>query len=79
MLSIACNDGKLLAVFAQSIELVCKRGLQRLTSDIRQLRLSDQRFGFGADQLLFEDDDSWRVGLLVLQLRNLIRDLLLPY
>lgn len=79
VLAIACNDSKLLTMLAQSIELVRESSLQLLARDVRQLSLSDKRLGLSADKLLLEHDNLGRVGLLVLQLRNLIGDLLLPY
>lgn len=78
MLSETGNDRKLLAVFADGIELVVERSLQLLTGDIRELCFSDKRLGFGANKLLLENNDPGGVGLLVLQLRDLVCDLLLP-
>ena len=79
MLSVAGNDGHLLAVLAEGIELVSERGLQLLTGDVRELSLGDEGLGFGADELLLEDDDAGRVGLLVLELGDLVGDLLLAW
>lgn len=79
MLAIACNDGHLLAMFAQRIELICVGGLDLLTCDVRELSLSYQGFGFGADEFLFEDNNFGRIGLLVLELGDLVCDLLLAY
>lgn len=76
MLSEAGNDGDLLAVFAESIELVRERSLQLLAGDVGKLSLGDQRFSLGADELLLKNNDLGRVGLLVLELGNLVGDLL---
>jgi hypothetical protein len=77
VLSVSGDDGDLLTVLAQSIKLVCVGGLDLFASDVGQLGLSDERFGLGSHELLFEDDDLGRVGLLVLELGDLVRDLLL--
>ena len=77
MLSVASNDGDLLAVLTQGIKLVGVRGLDLLAGDVGKLSLSDQRLGLGTNQLLLENDDLGGVGLLVLQLRDLVGDLLL--
>lgn len=45
------------------------------TYDIRQLCLSNQALGFGANKLLFKLDNLGALRLLVLQLGNLVRDL----
>lgn len=75
MLSVAGNNGDFLAVFAQCIKLICVSSLYLLTRYIRKLSFGDKGFGFGADELLLEDNNLGRVGLLVLELGNLIRDL----
>lgn len=77
MLSEASNDGELLAVFLESIELVGESRLQLLTSDIGKLSLCDKGLGFSTNKLLLKNDNAGAVGLLILQLRNLIGDLLL--
>lgn len=77
VLSVSGDDGDLLTVLAQSIKLVCVGGLDLFASDVGQLGLSDERLGLGSDELLFEDNDLGRVGLLVLELGDLVRDLLL--
>jgi hypothetical protein len=41
------------------------------------LGLSDEGLGLGTDKLLLENNDLGRVGLLVLELSNLVGDLLL--
>ena len=77
MLSVAGDDGELLAVLAHSIELVGERSLELLTGDVGQLGLSDKGLSLSADELLLKNDNPGGVGLLVLQLGNLIGDLLL--
>ena len=72
----AGNDGELLAVLAQGIELVGESCLELLARDVRELRLGDERFGFGTNELLFEDDDLRAVRFLVFELGNLVGDLL---
>jgi len=57
--------------------LVSESGLKLLTSDVGELSLSDERLGFGTNELLLEDNDLWGVWLLVLKLSNLVGDLLL--
>lgn len=78
MLSKASDDRELLTVLADGIELVIERSLQLLAGNVGELSLSDEGLGFGADKLLLEYNDPRRVGLLVLQLCDLICDLLLP-
>jgi hypothetical protein len=77
VLSVAGDDGQLLTVLAHSIELVGESCLELLSGNVRQLGLGHERLGLRADKLLLEYDDLGRVGLLVLQLRNLVGDLLL--
>jgi hypothetical protein len=77
MLAIAGDDGKLLAVFAEGIELVCERSLELLSGDVGELGFSDEGLGFSTDKLLFKDDDARGVWLLVFELGNLVSDLLL--
>lgn len=77
MLSVAGNDGNLLAVLTESIELVGIGSLDLLAGDVRKLCLSNKRLGLSSDKLLLENDDLGRVGLLVLELSNLIGNLLL--
>lgn len=79
MLAVSSNDGQLLAVLTEGIELVGKGRLELLASDVGKLRLSDEGFGLCADKLLLQDDNLGRVGLLVLELCNLVCDLLLAY
>lgn len=78
VLSEPGDNGNLLAVLAQGVELVRVCSFYLLTGDIRQLCFGDEGFGFGADKLLFENDDLGRVRLLVFQLGNLVGDLLFP-
>jgi hypothetical protein len=49
--------------------------LELLASDVGQLSLGDERLGFGADELLLESDELGGLGLLVLQLLDLVLDL----
>lgn len=76
MLSVARNDGQLLAVLTQSIELVGESSLEFLTGDVGELGFRDERLGFGTDELLLEDNDAGRVWFLVFQLGDLVGDLL---
>lgn len=77
VLAVACNDSHLLRVLAQSVKLVVEGSLELLTGDVGQLRLSDKRLGLCAHELLLKNDNSGRVGLLVLELRDLVGNLLL--
>lgn len=77
VLSIASNDGDLLAMLTKSVELVGVGSLDLLAGNVGQLGFGNERLGFGTDELLFEDDDLGGVGLLVLELSDLIGDLLL--
>lgn len=77
VLSVASNDGDLLAVLAEGIELVGVGSLDLLAGDVGELGLGDEGLGLGADKLLLEDDNLGGVGLLVLELGNLVGDLLL--
>ena len=77
MLAVAGDDGHLLAVLTKSVELVGESSLQFLTGDVGELSLGDERLGLGTDKLLLENDDLGAVGLLVLELSNLVGYLLL--
>lgn len=77
MLAEASDDGELLRVLTESVELVGESSLQLLTSNVGQLGLSNQRLGLGSNELLLENDNLGAVGLLVLELSNLVGDLLL--
>jgi hypothetical protein len=77
VLSIACNNGNLLTMLTESIELVGIGCLHLLSSDVGKLSLSNKRLGLRSNKFLFEDDNLGRVGLLVLELGDLISDLLL--
>ena len=77
MLSVTGNDGDFLAVLAESIELVGKSRLELLAGDVGKLGLCDERLGLCADEFLLENNDTGAVGLLVFELRDLVRDLLL--
>lgn len=65
MLAVAGDDGDLFAVLAQRVELVGVGGLDLFARDVGELRLGDERFGFGADEFLLEDDDARGVGFFV--------------
>lgn len=77
VLSIASNDGDLLAMLAESVELVRVGSLDLLASNVGKLGLSDQRLSLSADKLLLEDNNLGRVRLLVLQVGDLVGDALL--
>lgn len=77
MLAEASNDGKLLAVFLQSVELIGESCLELLTGDVGKLSFCNERLCLSTDKLLFKNDDARAVRLLVLELSNLISDLLL--
>lgn len=77
VLSVACNDGKLLAVLVESIELVVEGRLELLASNVGQLSLGDKGLCLCADKLLLENHNLWAVWLLVLELSDLVSDLLL--
>lgn len=79
VLAVAGDDGDLLAVLPQGVELVGVGGLDLLAGDVGELGLGDERLGLGADELLLENDDLGGVGLLVLELSDLIRNLLLAW
>ena len=76
---VAGNDGDLFAVLAERVKLVGISGLDLLAGDVRQLSLGDKGLGLGADKLLLEDNNLGRVGLLVLELGDLVDNLLLSY
>lgn len=77
VLAVASNDGDLLAVLAEGIELVSVRSLDLFAGDVGELGLGNEGFGLGTDELLLEDNNLGGVGLLVLELGNLVGDLLL--
>lgn len=77
VLPVASDNRHLLAVLAKSIELVAEGSLELFTGDVRELSLGDERLGLSTDELLLENDDSWGVWLLVLELGNLVGNLLL--
>lgn len=79
MLAEPSDDGELLAVLTESIELVGEGRLELLTGNVRQLSLSDQRLSFSANQFLLKNNDSGTVGLLVFELGDLVSYLLLTY
>lgn len=57
MLAVASNDGQLLAVLAEGIELVSEGGLELLAGDVGELSLSDKRFGLSTDKLLLQNNN----------------------
>ena len=57
VLSVAGNDGNLLAVLAQSIELVGVGSLDLLAGDVGELSLGDKRLGLGTNKLLLQNND----------------------
>jgi len=77
VLAEAGDDGELLAVLTERVELVSERGLELLAGDVGELGFGDEGLGFGTDELLLENDDPWAVRLLVLELGDLVGDLLL--
>ena len=79
MLPEAGNDGELLTVLLESIELVSESSLELLTSDIGKLSFCDKGLCLSTDKFLFENNDAGAVGLLVFELSDLIGDLLLAY
>ena len=77
MLTVTGDDGKLLRVLTESVELVVESSLQLLAGDVGKLSLGDEGLGLGTDELLLKNDNLWGVWLLVLELSDLIGDLLL--
>jgi hypothetical protein len=77
VLAEASDDGELLRVLTESIKLVSKGSLELLAGDVGELGLGDERLGLGSNELLLENNNLGAVGLLVLELSNLISDLLL--
>ena len=77
MLAKAGDDSELLAVFAKSVKLVGESSLKFFARDVGKLSLGNERFGFGADKFLLENNNAWIVRLFVLELGNLIGNLLL--
>lgn len=66
-------------MLAESIELVGEGSLELLAGDVGELGLGDEGLGLSTDKLLLEDDNLGAVGLLVLELGDLVRDLLLAW
>ena len=79
VLAVASNNSELLAVLTKSIKLVCESGLQLLTGNVGKLGLGNEGLGLSTDELLLKNNNPGRVGLLVLELGNLVGDLLLPF
>jgi len=76
VLAEAGDDGHLLAVFAEGVELVGEGCLEFLAGDIGELGFGDEGLGFGADEFLFEDDDARAVRVFVFELGDLVGDFL---
>ena len=76
VLSVAGDDGKFFAVFTERVELVGVGCLELFARDVGKLCFGDEGFGFGADELLFEDDDFGGVGFFVFELGDLVGDFL---
>lgn len=79
VLPVPGDDGELLAVLAEGVELVRVRGLELLARDVGELGFGDEGLGLGADELLLEHHDLGGVGLLVLELGDLVGDLLFSW
>lgn len=79
VLSESGNDGELLGVLAKGVELVGEGGLELLAGDVGKLGLSNERLCLGTDKLLLKNNNLGGVGLLVLELSNLIGDFLLAF
>lgn len=77
VLAIAGNEGNLLTVLTESIELVLECSLELLTGDVRQLSFRYEGLCLCTNQFLLENNNARRVGVLVLELGNLVGDLLL--
>lgn len=77
VLAVAGNDSDLLTVLTESVELVLEGGLELLTGDVGQLSLGDEGLGLSTDQFLLKNDNARRVGVLVLELGDLVGDFLL--
>lgn len=78
MLSKPSNDGKLLTVLTEGIELIGESSLELLTGDIRELSLGDQRLSLGADKFLLENHNLRAVWFLVFELGDFVGDFLFP-
>ncbi|KAI6761246.1 hypothetical protein HG531_001799 [Fusarium graminearum] len=76
VLSVASDNGDLLAVLAESIELVSVGCLDLLACNVGKLGLCNERLGLSSNELLLENNNLGRLRLLVLELSNLISDLL---
>jgi hypothetical protein len=77
MLAVPRNDSELLAVLTHGVELVSESSLELLAGNVGELSLSNEGLSFGTHELLLKHNNSGRVGLLVLQLGNLVGDFLL--
>ncbi len=57
--------------------MVVEGRLELLAGNVGELSLGNERLGLGTDELLLENDNLGAVGLLVLELGDLVGDLLL--
>ena len=78
MLSEPSNNGELLTMLAEGVELIGESSLELLTGDIRELGFGDQRLGLGADEFLLEDYDLRAIWFLILELGDFVGNLLFP-
>src|SRR3569833_30068 len=79
VLAVAGDNGHLLAVLAERVELVRVGRLDLLARNVGQLGLGHQRLGLGPYELLLENHYLRRVGLLVHELGDVIRYLLFAW
>ena len=78
MLSEPSNNGELLTMLTEGIELIGESSLELLTGDIRELGLGDQRLSLGADKFLLENHNLRAVWFLVFELGDFVGDFLFP-
>lgn len=76
-LTVAGNQSELLGVLSDGVKLVVESGLDLLSGDVGELGLSDKGLSLGSDKLLLKNNNLGGVGLLVLEVGNLVGDLLL--
>ena len=77
VLAVAGDNGQLLTVLAECVELKVESGLDLLTGDVGKLSFGDERLGFSANEFLLKYNNARRTWLLVLQVGDLIRNFLL--
>jgi hypothetical protein len=75
--SVTGDNGNFFTVLADRVELVVECGLQFFAGDVGQLGFRDQGLGLCSDEFLLQDHNTRAVGLLVLELSDLVGDLLL--